>query len=243
MKEIVLNAFRQLTDTLVHQLTGTSASAHHADAAQAQDAPYADAIALRARELHAARNVLTDTLALVRVLQTHLVAELEAAAPAVSDDAVRAKLVDVRDALLDVRNLGTAMLQDPVTSRLGELMNLRAMTAGALAALESLGVPMPAEAPAEAKQRLETAHARVQADHTDHTDRADRGEAVVTMSLEEACLLRGLLRRARTWVDYVPGLDGDTRLEGNELSASLQATADQIDTAIEAVSPAADPAA
>ena len=201
MKEIVLNAFRQLTDTLVHQLDGASARAHHADAAQAQDAPYADAIALRARELHAARNVLTDTLALVRVLQTHLVAELEAAAPAVSDDAVRAKLADVRDALIAMRHLGTVFPKEVLGLRRCSAVDLRALTAAPLAALESLGVPLPAEAPAEAKQRLEAAHARVQADHTDRTDRtdrADRGEAVVTMSLEEACQLRGLLRRART---------------------------------------------
>lgn len=240
MKQIVLTAFRHLTDHLVHQLDGASARAHHADAAQAQDAPYADAIALRARELHAARNVLTDTLALVRVLQLNAVAELDAAGPSIYDDTVRTKLRDVRDALLDVRNLGTALPQDPMTSRLGEMVNLRALTAGALAALESLGVPLPAEAPADAKQRLETAHARVQADHT---DRADRGEVSVTLSVEEACEVRGLLRRARSWVDNLPGLDSHTRIEAHELAASLGVCAENIDGRIETVCPAVDAAA
>lgn len=180
MKEIVLNYFAHIESTVVQQLGMATAAGHHADAAQTQDAVHSDAIALRARELHAVADTMTDMLALVRVVRANLLAELETeGAPALSD-AVRAKLEDVRDALITIREIGTVWPKDLTTGVFGDMRNLRALTAVPLALLESLGVPLPAEVPAEAKQRLETAHARVQADHTDRTDRTDRGEASVT---------------------------------------------------------------
>ena len=232
MKQIVINYLEHIESTVIQQLGMATAGGHHADAAQTHDAVHSDAIAL------------------VRVVRTNLLAELET-----EGAAGKADLAKVRDAL---RHLIQSAESFPDTGSKalfrGGMIELGWKV---MAELDSVDLGLPASA-AVAKQRMETAVERLQpepgpaptvppasyapamfypAAGVDLGAGADRSAVTLTLTVEQACELRGLLRRARSWVDNVPGLDSHTRIEGNELSASLQAAADEVDSAIESVSP------